>query len=309
MLMCIALAVLFLSEHAAIVPMANSTSANDRPKHWILCFALLLCCLPKAPILLIALSTIVTTLSLMTNSENDCRYASKKFVVHMMLALVMLACASSTSFTDTISAILYILAYGILTVIYPFNGWFDTFCSRAMIWLTSIWLIVIRSCLAAHFFAKIHTLPNFSIPLIQAFAWLTLAFVPILFFAQTNVKRTASRMVCWQTGYLWLFASILPPDKIDIFTMMAISQGIFLSIVMEVAIYLHKNKHPLDGLFRTHYFFATFLTTSLVCLIVLLPIFLTKKGVPSISTNFKLAALATTIIPAIFLKKLYDIVK
>ena len=93
---------------------------------------------------------------------------------------------------------------------------------------------------------------------------------------------------------------------------MAITQGIFTSIVSHVAHSLEKKYDNdtisnLEGLFKSDYFLATFMISALIFLILIPIVFAYRNGTAILQTKQAVVVLSSIILPSIFCYKIYKI--
>jgi formate hydrogenlyase subunit 3/multisubunit Na+/H+ antiporter MnhD subunit len=144
--------------------------------------------------------------------------------------------------------------------------------------------------------------------------WSSLGFVPILFFAKTEMRRLIAHVTCWQSGYIWLFALHLPPENFDLIIRLAITQGIFIAIISQAAdsLNIHENSDSaknIEGLFEKNYTLAVFLISSLALLTVMPAIFAFKRDASQLSNAFLFQIVGSIALPLIFTIKTHRLMK
>jgi hypothetical protein len=137
----------------------------------------------------------------------------------------------------------------------------------------------------------------------------TLGFVPILFFSNRDSRRLISSIVCWQSGYLFLFISHLPPEKVNVVTLLSIAQGIFVAVILRAVSNNTFFAKDVEGLSDRNYFSAVFIMSSLVFLAVMPIIFAFKKGTPQFSSMFICKILGSMILPVLFCFRVHRLMK
>ncbi|MDR2432379.1 MAG: hypothetical protein LBD34_01360 [Puniceicoccales bacterium] len=140
----------------------------------------------------------------------------------------------------------------------------------------------------------------------------SLGFVPILFFSKIKLRTLTAYMACWQGGYVWLFATYLPVEIFYLITLLAITQGIFMAIIIQATTALYKQAKSdslknLEELFESNYFAAIFIMSSMVFLAITPFIFVYKKSMPPLPHAFSCQILASVILPMIFNLKIYKL--
>ncbi|MDR1401645.1 MAG: hypothetical protein LBI81_01640 [Puniceicoccales bacterium] len=254
---------------------------------------------------------------LLVEGYGDSRYAAKKFAAYHFLALLL--CAYANILPKRVGAtVLRILAFGILTAAYPLSGWVDSFFSRAPASLISIWLILLRPIGVKFLLATVPmelvngSRSTLSMVLVMIFG--SLWFVPILFFAKTELRKLLAYVTCWQSGYLWLFATRFTAVKSNEITLFAIVQGIFIALIVQVTTGLYARSKSdsitnLSELFKVNYFAAIFLVSSLVFLLLMPVIFLLKKDAQQISLFPVCQVCGSMVLPVLFGRKIYALLK
>jgi hypothetical protein len=135
--------------------------------------------------------------------------------------------------------------------------------------------------------------------------WGSLGFVPILFFSKSEIRRLISRMACWQSGYIWLFALYFPEKILNSVSLFAISQGIFIAIIFQSAVSL-CGADDLDfvesvgGTFEKNYFPAIFLGSSLMLLVAMPAVFMCKRNMPSMQSALVYQVIGSVVLPIVF---------
>jgi hypothetical protein len=281
---------------------------------WLFPFPPIVCCLFGNLHAFLGTLAIFGTLILLSCGRGDSRYAANKFAVYHFFALLFYLCARAIAGGGSGGswiAAFHAVAFGILLPVYPFNGWCDVFFIRAPFAIVAPWLIVVRP-IAIGFLCAIA--PALRTPVggivSTVLVYGSLYFVPILFFAEADRRRTLARIVCWQSGYIWLFVGRFP-GTIDAraMTLLALAQGIFIGIVLKVAdaptavgggIF-----EKFRGLFERNYFFASFALSSMA-LLTLLPIaFALKNDAAAIPPRIFYEILGSMALPALFCVRLY----
>ncbi|MDR0742275.1 MAG: hypothetical protein LBE98_02320 [Puniceicoccales bacterium] len=140
----------------------------------------------------------------------------------------------------------------------------------------------------------------------------SLGFVPILFFSKAKLRTLMAYMACWQGGYVWLFTMYLPVEMFDLITLLAITQGIFMAIIIQAitALYKHAKSDSiknLEELFESNYFAAIFIMSAMVFLTITPLIFAYRKPMPALPHIFVYQILASMVLPMIFNLKIYKL--
>jgi hypothetical protein len=140
----------------------------------------------------------------------------------------------------------------------------------------------------------------------------SLGFVPLLFFSKTKLRALTAYMACWQGGYVWLFTTYLPVEMFNLITLLAITQGIFVAIIVQATTALYKQAKSdslknLEELFESNYFAAIFIVSAMVFLTITPLIFVYKKSMPPLPHVFTYQILASTALPMIFILRIYKL--
>jgi hypothetical protein len=262
------------------------------------------------------------SLLLLTCGSGDTRYVAKKFAAYHFIALILCAWADIlpkdwNNFPR--ATILQTVAFGVLTAAYPLNGWLDSFFIRGSNFFLDTWLIVIRPTVIGFFSATVGNavvsrVGGSATAVSMALAWSSLGFVPILFFAKTEIRRLIARMACWQSGYIWLFALYFSPKDSHLLTLLAVTQGIFLAIISQSATSLCGEGdgdfvEKMAGAFERDYFSAVFAASSLVFLLSMPVIFLLKQDMDQLQLTLILQVIGSTVLPSLFSLKVYRSMK
>lgn len=302
------------------VPRRGIFSLACHGKQFLLFMLLISCCAANSLPNFIGSLTIVWSVSLLVHGYGDTRYVAKKFAAYHFLALVLCACADilhKGMGWCTCPIILYILGFGLLMPIYPLSSWVNSFFSRAPSLFLSAWLIIIRPVVVSFFLSAIGPLlslrENTSIYiLLSIMVYGSLGFVPILFFTKAKLRTLAAYVTCWQGGYVWLFSMYLPAEMFGLITLLAITQGIFMAIVVQAttALYRHAKSDSLknlEELFESNYFAAIFIMSAMVFLMITPLIFVYKKSMSPLPPAFVYQILASMVLPAVFNLKIYKL--
>jgi hypothetical protein len=263
-------------------------------------------------------TAIFGSLILLFGGEGDRRYVAKKFAAYHFLALILCACVD-VSPKNSNSLAICAAAFGILTAAYPLSGWIDSFAMRSQSQFFCTWLIAMRPIIVWFFLASMGAtvLPrgDSAISVIfTVFTWASLGFVPILFFAKTELRRLVGRITCWQSGYIWLFARNFAPEDFDLVTNLAITQGILIAIIYQAMDSLCggdncNSMENVKGLFEENYTLAGLLTSSLSLLIIAPIIFTFKRNMPHLPNVVIPQLLGSMILPLAFDFKIYRLMK
>ncbi|MDR1528039.1 MAG: hypothetical protein LBS22_00400 [Puniceicoccales bacterium] len=143
-------------------------------------------------------------------------------------------------------------------------------------------------------------------------AYGSLGFVPILFFTKAKLRTLTAYIACWQGGYVWLFAMYLPVEMFDLITLLAITQGIFMAIIIQTTTALYKHIKSdflknLEELFESNYFAAIFIMSAMVFLTITPLIFVYKKHMSPLPHVFVYQILVSMVLPMIFNLKIYKL--
>lgn len=289
-------------------------------RQFLLFLLLISCCVANNLQNFIGSLTILWSISLLVNGYGDTRYVAKKFAACHFLALALCACADilyKNMGWCTCPIVLYVLGFGLLMPVYPLSSWIDSFFSRAPLLFLSTWLIIIRPVVVSFFLSAMGPLlptgENTSIyPFLCIVVYGSLGFVPILFFSKAKLRALAAYVTCWQGGYVWLFTMYLPVEMFDLITLLAITQGIFVAIIVQATTALYKHSKSdslknLEELFESNYFFAIFIMSALVFLTITPLIFVYKKSMFPLPHSFVYQILAGMILPIFFNLKIYKL--
>ena len=265
-------------------------------------------------IVLSTLSAVFFCSILLEFGHRDPRHAAHKTATFFIIASVFLGISANVTL-HAVSSLLLAISFNMLLTSYPFNSWAEPFFMRAPFLLTSFLLIIWRPLVVSIFlyhFQKHNLTICLESYITKIAIVLSLFFVPILFFAKTNIKRLAASMICWQSGYLLIFLTQLNQQKQNLIILMAITQGIFTSIVSHVAHSLEKKYDNdtisnLEGLFKSDYFLATFMISALIFLILIPIVFAYRNGTAILQTKQAVVVLSSIILPSIFCYKIYKI--
>jgi hypothetical protein len=140
----------------------------------------------------------------------------------------------------------------------------------------------------------------------------SLGFVPILFFPKEKLRTLTAYIACWQGGYIWLFTMYLPVKMFDLITLLAITQGIFMAIIIQATTVLYKHAKSdslknLKELFESNYFAAIFIMSAMVFLTIMPLIFVYKKSMSPLPHAFVYQILASMVLPTMFNLKIYKL--
>ncbi|MDR1433264.1 MAG: hypothetical protein LBI61_02925 [Puniceicoccales bacterium] len=262
------------------------------------------------------------SLVMLTSGFGDARYAAKKFAAYHFFALVACVCANvfdGSSSDPSISLILRTIALGILIGAYPLGGWIDSFFSRGTSFFIGTWLILVRPILVKFLVEVIASAPDSfanrrTLFTSLALAWLSIGFVPVLFFAKTELRKLIASITVWSNGYVWLFAAYLPTENMALLVPFAITQGIFLAVISDGATALwQKSKtdsvRNFHGLFEKNYFMAVLIISSLCFLVATPIIFIIKWGILRLPNELILQPPVGVLLPAAFAHRIYKLMK
>lgn len=283
-------------------------------QHVTLMILLLVVLASRNLIVLSALSAVFFCSILLKFGHRDPRYAAHKTATFFIIVSVFLGIAVNIT-SHAVSSLLLAISFNMLLTSYPFNSWTEPFFMRAPFLLTSFLLIIWRPLVVSIFlyhFQKHNLIICLESYITKISIVLSLFFVPILFFAKTNLRRLAASMICWQSGYLLIFLTQFYQQKQNLIILVAITQGIFTSTVSHIAHSLEKKCDNdtisnLNGLFKSDYFLATFMISALIFLMLIPIVFAYRNGTAILQTKQAVVVLSSIILPSIFCYKIYRI--
>lgn len=248
--------------------------------------------------------------------RGDVRYVTKKFLIFHLIAVFLLWFGMYD--IDVVNSSMIVLGIGILLASYPINGWMESFCLRASFPLLIFWSLVNRSYLIA-FALNVFKLDSFQWTdglriIANILSYSSLFFVPILFFAKRSVRRIASVLLTWQSGYFWLFLINISGEKYHhAVLLMSIVQSIFIGMILcgfsrVMRLQSSDEITCIKNLQQKDFLGYSLLMSGLLFLPIVPLVFLGKSGMPVISNIAIVIMIISTILPYLFNYRLYKMI-